>query len=60
MLFILVMDVLNSLVQFATTEGLLRPLAIQQARHCVSFYADDAVIFLRPCNLDQNVIRHLT
>ena len=44
MLFILVMDVLNSLVQFATTEGLLQPLAVQQARHRVSVYADDAVI----------------
>jgi len=59
MLFILVMDVLNSLVQFATSEGLLQPLAVQQARHRVSVYADDVVIFLRPCNLDLNVIRHL-
>jgi len=52
MLFILVMDVLNSLVNFATLAGLMQPLAIQQARHRVPCYADDAVIFLRPHNLD--------
>jgi len=38
---------------------LLQPLAVQQARHQVSFYADDAVIFLRPYNLDLITIRHL-
>jgi hypothetical protein len=61
MLFILVMDVLNSMVNFATSTGLLQPLAIQQARHQVSFYADDAVIFLRPYNLDLYLItiRHM-
>jgi hypothetical protein len=59
MLFILVMDVLNSLIEYATLKGLLQPLAVQQARHRVSFYADDAVIFLWPCNLDLIVIKHL-
>jgi hypothetical protein len=49
MLFILVMDVLNYLMQFAVSEQLLQPLAVQNVRHQVSFYADDAVIFLRPC-----------
>jgi hypothetical protein len=53
------MDVLNSLIEYATLKGLLQPLAVQQARHRVSFYADDAVIFLRPCNLDLIVIKHL-
>jgi hypothetical protein len=46
----LVMDVVNSLVTYATVNELLHPLAIQQARHRVS-YADD-VIILRPQNLD--------
>lgn len=59
MLFILVMDVLNSLVEYATREQMLHPLAILQARHRVSFYADDAVIFLRPFSLDLQVIRQL-
>ncbi|WVZ64360.1 LOW QUALITY PROTEIN: hypothetical protein U9M48_013890 [Paspalum notatum var. saurae] len=57
MLFILVMDVLNSMVQFATEKGLLQPLAVQQVRHRVSFYADDAVVFLRPANQDLQVVK---
>jgi hypothetical protein len=53
------MDVLNSLVIYATMKGLMQPLAIQQARHQVSFYVDDAVLFLRPNNLDLVTISHL-
>ena len=45
MLVILVMDMLISRIKFATSENLLQPLAVQQVRHRVSFYADDAVIF---------------
>ena len=37
----------------------MQPLAIQQARHRVSCYADDAVIFLRPHNLDLVTVRQL-
>jgi len=53
------MDVLNSLVIYATLKGLMQPLDIQQARHRVSFYADDAVLFLRPNILDLVTVRHL-
>lgn len=56
MLFILVMDALNSMIRYATNEHLLQPLAIQ-ARHRVSFYADDAVIFVRPFVYDLQVIK---
>jgi hypothetical protein len=59
MLFILVIDVLNSLIIYATLKGLMQPLAIQQAWHRVSFYVDDAVLFLRPNNLDLVTVRHL-
>lgn len=59
MLFILVMDVLKSLIKFATSENLLQPLAVQQVRHRVSFYADDAVIFLRPSSSDLLVMRQV-
>jgi hypothetical protein len=48
MLFILAMDVLNSLVKVATNEGLLLPLGGNQNRQRVSLYADDMVLFLRP------------
>lgn len=45
MLFILVMDILNSLVNYATNNHLLQPLAVHHAKHRIFFYADDAVIF---------------
>ncbi|WVZ62593.1 hypothetical protein U9M48_012327 [Paspalum notatum var. saurae] len=52
MLFILVMEVLNYLVRFATLEQLLQPLAVPHALYRVSFYADDAVLFLGPSATD--------
>jgi hypothetical protein len=45
MLFILVIDILNSLVNYATNNHLLQPLAVHHAKHRIFFYADDAVIF---------------
>jgi hypothetical protein len=38
---------------------LLQPLSIQQVQHRISFYADDAVIFLRPLSSDLIVVKHL-
>jgi hypothetical protein len=52
MLFILVINVLNSMVLFTTDQGLLLPLVLQQIRCRVSCYATDAVIFLRPTSPD--------
>jgi len=52
MLFILVMDVLNSLVVKASDEGLLQPLSSRSIQHRVSLYADDVVLFLRPAAAD--------
>lgn len=37
MLFILVMDVLNSLVNWAAHVGLLQPVAVQRGQHRISF-----------------------
>ena len=59
MLFILVMDTLNSLINYATSLGLLQPIAVQQVRHHVSFYADDVVVFLRPHILDLVSVRRI-
>jgi hypothetical protein len=59
MLFIFVMDVLNSLVEYAARESLIQPLAVQQPWHWVSFFADDAVISLRPGRTDLQVIRSI-
>ena len=46
MLFILVMDVLNSLFLKAEAEGLLSPL--QSTGQRLSLYADDVALFIRP------------
>jgi len=52
MLFILVMDVLCLLIQKASEEELLQPLARRALQHRISLYADDVVIFLRPAASD--------
>jgi hypothetical protein len=58
MLFILVMNVLNSLINYAIQQQLLQPLAVHHATHRAS-YADDAVIFLRPTSNDLQVMKFL-
>ncbi|WVZ57357.1 hypothetical protein U9M48_007751 [Paspalum notatum var. saurae] len=52
MLFILVMENLNALISYADREHLLQPIASHQAKHRISAYADDVVMFLRPTNQD--------
>ncbi|WVZ54094.1 LOW QUALITY PROTEIN: hypothetical protein U9M48_004954 [Paspalum notatum var. saurae] len=52
MLFILVMEALNSLMNFATANNLLQPLGGQQGKFRLSFYADDVVMFLCPSTSD--------
>jgi hypothetical protein len=44
MLFVLVMDVLNTMVQRASDEGILQPLSSRFLHHRISLYADDAVV----------------
>lgn len=56
MLFILVMDALNSKIQRASLEGLLRPLSSRSLQHRISLYADDVVMFLRPVAFDINLV----
>jgi hypothetical protein len=48
MLFILVMDVLNSLFTRACEQGLLQPLLLRGNGQHISLYADDVVLFLQP------------
>lgn len=55
MLFILVMDVLSSLVSKASEAGLLQLLASRAIQHQISLYADDVVFFLRPEAADINI-----
>jgi hypothetical protein len=48
MIFLLVMDVLGSMIGKAAEEELLQPLARRALQHQVSLYADDVVFFLCP------------
>lgn len=48
MLFLLVMDALNSLFLKASETGLLQPLAHRHASQRISLYADDVVLFIQP------------
>jgi hypothetical protein len=42
------MEALNALITKAVQANFLQPLAVQQAKHQISLYADDAILFLRP------------
>ena len=59
MLFILVMDILSSLVQRVVEEDLLQPLCSKPLQHRISLYADDVVIFLRPDPPDLNLMLNI-
>ena len=56
MQFILVMDVLNSLIEKASNEGLLQPLSTQSIHNHVSLYANDVVLFLHPVATDLHLV----
>jgi len=56
MLFILVMEALNAIVSYACQVQLLQPIASQQAKHRISFYADDVVLFMWPSYQDISAV----
>jgi len=57
MLFILVMDVLNSLFIKAESEGLLLPLLSTGQR--LSLYADDVALFIRSNEQDLQLTKNI-
>ena len=57
MLFILAMEPLHLMLQKATEQGLLTPLGSSRANLRVSFYADDAAIFVNPISEEVNVVK---
>jgi hypothetical protein len=59
MLFILVMDVLNSLVMKAIEQGLLQPLLRRGGAKRISLYADDVVLYLKPCVEELNLLKEI-
>lgn len=59
LLFVIVMDVLNSLLIEADRRGSLSPLPGDVIKHRASVYADDLVIFARPTTTDFVCIRQI-
>jgi hypothetical protein len=59
MLFILTMDVLNSLFVKASEEGLLQPLSPRVAGQRLSLYADDVALFIRPDETELQVTKEI-
>lgn len=55
MLFILVMDILNSVFNKACEIGLLSPLSCRNPGQQISLYADDVAIFIRPVQEEMNL-----
>ena len=59
MLFIIVMDVLNSLILKAQDLGLLQPLLRRGRGQHISLYADDVVLFLKPEIDELNLLKEI-
>jgi hypothetical protein len=59
MLFVLAMDVLNSLFCKAGELGLLQPLAQRNHGQRVSLYADDVALFIKPVEEDMILTREI-
>lgn len=59
MIFILIMDVINSIFVKAGDEGLLQPLSPRISEQCLSLYADDVALFIKPVEEELQVTRDL-
>jgi hypothetical protein len=57
MLFIIVMDVLNSLFVRASDLGLLQPLSNRTAGQRLSLYADDVALFIKPLEEELHITK---
>ncbi|AQK53266.1 uncharacterized protein [Zea mays] len=57
MLFVLVMDILNSLFNLAENRGLLHNLVGANIRNRLSIYADDVVLFVQPFEEDFQCVK---
>lgn len=59
LLFIIAIDPLQRCFNLATQNGLLTPLQHRAAKIRVSFYADDAAIFLNPVKEEVNIVQQI-
>lgn len=57
MLFVLVMEVLNALIQRAEQLNLFTPLGPSTIKRRAFLYADDMVVFLHPLEHDLQLMR---
>jgi hypothetical protein len=58
-MFILVMDVLNSIISKASERGLLQPILRRDSGQRVSIYADDVVMFLQPHREELSMVKEI-
>jgi hypothetical protein len=58
-LFILVMEPLQCLLEQATRQMIISPLVLRTARFRTSFYADDTALFVKPIQDDISAIHQL-
>uniref|UniRef100_A0A8R7V9S6 Reverse transcriptase domain-containing protein n=1 Tax=Triticum urartu TaxID=4572 RepID=A0A8R7V9S6_TRIUA len=58
MLFILLMEPLHNLFRLAAEE-ILTPLASHGLKQCMSLFADDAIVFLKPVGTDLQACSHI-
>ena len=58
-LFILVMDVLNSIIVKGEEDGLLQPLSRRISGQRLSLFADDVALFTRPVEEDLQVTKEI-
>lgn len=59
MLFIIVMDVLTTMVLKAEALELLQPLASRQHGHRMSVYVDDVALFISPRDQDMSTVKRI-
>lgn len=59
MLFILVMEPLQLMLNKATDEGMLTPICNRKAKLRISLFVDDAAIFLNPVSAEVEVVKNI-
>lgn len=59
MLFVCVMDVLNSIILKAESYGLLQPLLRRGIGQRISLYAYDVVLFMHPVRSDLETVKQV-
>jgi hypothetical protein len=59
MLFIIVMDVLNSLIVKDSKQGLLQPLLRRGNDQRISLYTDNVMLFIQPHSKELGLVKEM-